>query len=95
MIDYAFGSGHHATTFVSMLDRTPDRPTILEHRLTAFAHRADLDITPGQGQARGPGREGMVTGGRRYNVDADVSSASSATLRSCPIEDRSSWTSRR
>ena len=68
LIDYAFGSGHHATTFVTMIDRTPEHPTILEHRLTAFAHRADLDITPGQGQARGPGREGMVPAGREYKT---------------------------
>jgi hypothetical protein len=66
LIDYAFGSGHHATTFVTMIDRNPERPAILEHRLTAFAHRADLDITPGQGQARGPDLQGMVPAGRQY-----------------------------
>jgi Cytochrome c554 and c-prime len=68
LIDYAFGSGHHATTFVTLIDRTPDRPTILEHRLTAFAHRTDPDITPGQGQALGPDREGMEPSGRRYKA---------------------------
>jgi hypothetical protein len=66
LIDYAFGSGHHATTFVTMIDRRPDHPTILEHRLTAFAHRPDLDITPGQGHSRGSDREGMEPSGRRF-----------------------------
>src|SRR4051794_37731023 len=59
VIDYAFGSGHYATTFVSLTDRTPDRPTIIEHRLTVFAHKDAPDITPGQGQARGSNRPGM------------------------------------
>jgi hypothetical protein len=46
LIDYAFGSGHHATTFVSVLDTSV--PTILEHRLTYYAREAGLGITPGQ-----------------------------------------------
>jgi len=68
LIDYAFGSGHHATTFVTLTDRTPDRPTMLEHRLTLFAHSAAPDITPGQGQTRGPDREGMGPSGRRFTT---------------------------
>src|SRR5262249_52754696 len=32
---YAFGSGHHGTTFVSVLD--PGVPAIREHRITYFA----------------------------------------------------------
>jgi len=47
IVDYAFGSGHHATTFVSMID--PDIPSLLEHRLTYFTQADKLDITPGQG----------------------------------------------
>lgn len=43
--DYAFGSGRHATTFVSMI--RPETPAILEHRLTYFAHIDGLDLTPG------------------------------------------------
>jgi len=43
--DYAFGSGRHATTFVSMID--PAIPAILEHRLTYFAHSGRLGLTPG------------------------------------------------
>ena len=38
--DYAFGSGHHATTFVSMI--RPGTPAILEHRLTYFAEISGL-----------------------------------------------------
>jgi len=48
LIDYAFGSGHHATTFVSLTDRTPARPASLEHRMTYFAREGALRTTPGQ-----------------------------------------------
>jgi Cytochrome c554 and c-prime len=44
--EYAFGSGHHATTFVSVID--PKTPVILEHRLTYYAKESALGITPGQ-----------------------------------------------
>ena len=43
--DYAFGSGHHATTFVSMI--RPETPAILEHRLTYYAHTGEMGLTPG------------------------------------------------
>jgi len=46
IVDYAFGSGHHATTFVNVLD--PSIPTILEHRLTYYTRENVLGITPGQ-----------------------------------------------
>src|SRR5262249_59891130 len=49
-----------------MTARTPDRPTMVEHRLTIFAHRETPDITPGQGRARGPHAEGVTPSGRRY-----------------------------
>jgi Cytochrome c554 and c-prime/Doubled CXXCH motif (Paired_CXXCH_1) len=68
LIDYAFGSGHHATTFVTLTDRTPGRPTMIEHRLTLFAHTAVPDITPGQGQVRERDREGMGPSGRHYTT---------------------------
>src|SRR5262249_3809694 len=66
LIDYAFGSGRHATTFITLTDRTPDRPTMVENRLTLYAHREAPDITPGQGQARGPRAQGVGPSGRRY-----------------------------
>jgi hypothetical protein len=44
--DYALGSGHHATTYVTALDL--EVPKILEHRLTFFTKEAELKITPGQ-----------------------------------------------
>jgi hypothetical protein len=43
--EYAFGSGHHATTFVSVID--PEVPAILEHRLTYYARDGVLALTPG------------------------------------------------
>jgi hypothetical protein len=52
LIDYAFGSGHHATTFVSMRDPTPATPVLLEHRLTYYAATHELKVTPGQGSVR-------------------------------------------
>lgn len=48
LIEYAFGSGRHANTFVSMRSRNPDHPVALEHRLTFFAQQEKMGITPGQ-----------------------------------------------
>jgi hypothetical protein len=45
ILEYAFGSGHHATTFVSVID--PRTPSILEHRLTYYAQEGALGLTPG------------------------------------------------
>jgi hypothetical protein len=50
LIDYAFGSGTHATTFVSLVDPDPKHPKALEHRLTYFTARGAFGITPGQGE---------------------------------------------
>jgi hypothetical protein len=43
--EYAFGSGQHATTFVTVMD--PGIPAILEHRLTYYAKEHALKLTPG------------------------------------------------
>jgi hypothetical protein len=43
--EYAFGSGRHATTFVSVID--PEVPAILEHRLTYYTKSGALELTPG------------------------------------------------
>ena len=43
--EYAFGSGTHATTFVSMIG--PEIPAILEHRLSYYAKTGRLGLTPG------------------------------------------------
>lgn len=45
VVDYVIGSGHHAATFVTMLD--PKIPRIMEHRLTYYGKRDALDLTPG------------------------------------------------
>ena len=63
LIEYAFGSGRHATTFVTMLDRDPLHPVCLEHRLTVFAHNQSPGVTPGlslAGQAVGNSETGRV-----------------------------------
>ncbi len=44
--EYAFGSGHHATTFVNVIE--PKAPAILEHRLTYYTRQHALGVTPGQ-----------------------------------------------
>ncbi len=53
--DYAIGSGHHALTYVSMIDHRI--PRVIEHRLTYY-HRRDgksgLGITPGHDTRPGP-----------------------------------------
>jgi hypothetical protein len=64
LIDYAFGSGHHATTFVTLTDRAPERPAMIEHRMTIFAHKSLPDMTPGQ--AADGKKEGLGPFGRRY-----------------------------
>ncbi len=63
LLEYAFGSGHHATTFVSLTERDPHRPIALEHRLTYFAHSQSLGLTPGQsltGHAAGNSPRGRI-----------------------------------
>jgi hypothetical protein len=46
ILEYAFGSGQHATTFLSVVD--PRVPAVLEHRLTYFTPDDSFGITPGQ-----------------------------------------------
>ena len=48
LLDFAFGSGRHATTFVSLKWGEHAEPLAREHRLTFLAQRDGLDITPGQ-----------------------------------------------
>jgi hypothetical protein len=48
LLQYALGSGRHATTFVSLLPSASGAPGSREHRLTYFAHDRALGITPGQ-----------------------------------------------
>lgn len=48
ILDFALGSGRHATTFVSMTSNPPAIPTAREHRLTYFAHSRTMALTPGQ-----------------------------------------------
>ena len=54
VIDYAFGSGRHAMTFVSLTDRSPASPASLEHRMTFFARDGALAYPRSDGGAAGP-----------------------------------------
>ena len=47
-IGFAFGSGHHATTFVTMGEPIANGTAGIEHRLTYFATDRRLAVTPGQ-----------------------------------------------
>ena len=64
VVDYALGSGHHATTFVTVLDLDP--PRILEHRLTYYTREGTLEITPGQ--AVGKEMPGTTPAGREQSA---------------------------
>jgi hypothetical protein len=67
LLEFALGSGRHATTFVTLTGAGPGSPGSREHRLTYFARTQSLDITPAQrasdgtpglnpmGRDRGPG----------------------------------------
>jgi hypothetical protein len=47
-IDYVFGSGQHTNSFVSLDAADPAQPHALEHRLTYYAAKDALGVTPGQ-----------------------------------------------
>src|SRR5262249_37088739 len=66
LIDYAFGSGTHATTFVTLIDPDPKHPKALEHHLTYFTTQGAFGITPGQGEGRvhGSGPQGYELSSR-------------------------------
>lgn len=66
-IDYALGSGRHATTLVTMVDRDPRHPTIREHRLTFFGHADGFGLTPGQSLAGHA--SGNTPAGRIHSAD--------------------------
>ena len=63
MFDYAFGSGRHAITFVSLVDRDPLLPVCRESRLSLFAHTQSAGLTPGlslAGHAAGNSETGCL-----------------------------------
>lgn len=62
LVDFALGSGHHATTFVSVTNPDPVQLTLLEHRLTHYHEGDRLGVTPGQ--AEGLAIPGLVPWGR-------------------------------
>lgn len=45
-VQFAFGSGKHAVTFLTLLDGTGGEPIALEHRLTLFHHQTETALTP-------------------------------------------------
>jgi len=51
ILEYALGSGRHATTFVTLTPSPAGSPGSREHRLTYFAGREELGLTPGQSAA--------------------------------------------
>ena len=69
LVDYVFGSGEHAATFLSLTDRDPKHPAGLEHRLTYYRHSDAFGITPGQGR---DAPEGQVTPSGRLQSTREV-----------------------
>ncbi len=67
VLEYAFGSGRHAVTFGTLVDRDPEHPRLLEHRLTAFAHDDRPGLTPGQSLAGHA--DGNTPYGRRHSAE--------------------------
>lgn len=63
-IEYVFGSGTHASTFVSLLPGAAHGPRAFEHRLTHFAIDDSIGITPGQEASMPP--NSRTTVGRPY-----------------------------
>jgi hypothetical protein len=72
VIDYAFGSGHHATTFVSLTDPDPRHAAGLEHRLTHFTAPGTLGITPGQKASEAAGNDEVTPVGSRLDSNEVV-----------------------
>jgi hypothetical protein len=69
VVDYVFGSGTHAATFLTLTDRDPAHPAGLEHRLTYYPQSDSFGITPGQGSAA---PEGQVTPVGRVHSTGEV-----------------------
>lgn len=53
LLEYAFGSGRHATTFVTLHDPSGGPTGSREHRLTYFAASKSLGLTPAQDALEG------------------------------------------
>jgi hypothetical protein len=45
-IQFALGSGSHATTFINLLEDSRGEPTVLEHRFSLFHHDEQVGLTP-------------------------------------------------
>ena len=69
VIDYAFGSGRHATTFVSLTGRAASHPVALEHRLTYFAKDGSFGTTPGQTKGSPVDPEEIKESGRELGTE--------------------------
>ncbi len=60
-IDFAVGSGHHSTTFLTLIGRVSGPPGSLEHRMTYFAGDGEtMRVTPGQEADARLGRSGPM-----------------------------------
>lgn len=69
-LEYAFGSGRHGTTFVTLTDRDPAHPAGIEHRLTCYADGPHLDVTPGQAEGYGNDPRRDTPEGRLLDAEA-------------------------
>jgi Cytochrome c554 and c-prime len=53
MLEYAFGSGAHGVTFLTIRDRDPGRVSSIEHRMTFYPVPGVMDLTPGHRVSNG------------------------------------------
>ena len=84
IIGYAFGSDHHATTFVTLTD--PTIPTAMEHRLTHYKEGDLLAITPGQ-KAEQPSK-GTTLQGRTLTAAETMKCFRCHTTRMSAVSDQ-------
>ena len=69
IVDFVFGSGEHAATFLTLTDRDPRHPSGLEHRLTYYPRSDSFGVTPGQ---KSDAPEGRLTPAGRAHGAAEV-----------------------
>ncbi len=87
--EYAFGSGHHALTFVNVID--PTIPAILEHRITYYTRQHALGLTPGHNaQPRPPNLTplGGVSSSRNARKCFGCHSTQTSAFDNQPIDEK-------
>lgn len=86
-LDFALGSGRHAVTFLSLTGRDAEGRTLgLEHRMTYFADRQALDVTPAQEAGSNP--VGRSSDGHALTADETMKCLSCHATRLSAEDER-------